>query len=204
MEGSETRSRSPERAVKTHECAATCKTCNKTKPKTEFGKDRRLRSGVRSECKECSRLRTKRWREGNPEKVAEYNKRTDWTRKWVAQNPEKRLAASRSYYARNKLAHAERVQRWYEKNRGRRRAITMNYRAAKRRATPVWFSELDDFVLSELHDKAVTLEKLGHGKFHVDHIVPLQGETVCGLHWRRNWQLMPASENVKKSNRLMI
>lgn len=203
-EGSETRTRSPDRAVKSHECAATCKTCKEVKPKSEFGKDARLRSGVRSECKVCSRLRTKRWREENPDKVQEYKKRSDWSQRWVKYNPEKRREASRAYYARNRDAHAERVKAWNEKNQGKRRAITMSYRAAKMRATSPWYSELDDFVLSELHSKASLLESLGHGKFHVDHIVPLQGKTVCGLHCKENWQLLGASENVKKSNRLMI
>ena len=37
----------------------------------------------------------------------------------------------------------------------------------------------------------------------VDHIVPLQGKNVCGLHWEKNLQVIPKTENRKKSSKLL-
>ena len=38
---------------------------------------------------------------------------------------------------------------------------------------------------------------------YVDHIIPLKNKAVCGLHWHKNWQVIPATENLKKGNKLL-
>lgn len=65
-------------------------------------------------------------------------------------------------------------------------------RAAKLNATPSW-ANLD--IIKEIYNNCPK-------GYHVDHIVPLQGKEVCGLHVEYNLQYLPALENMKKGNKL--
>jgi len=51
--------------------------------------------------------------------------------------------------------------------------------------------------------KAKELEKINGIKYDVDHIIPLQGEVVSGLHVPWNLQILPASKNRRNSNKLI-
>ncbi len=98
-----------------------------------------------------------------------------------------------------------------EEHRSRKRKsyinniVTERERSAKKRSSrllrvPLWFSEWDEFLYSVMVEEAISLEKLTGYKWHVDHILPLQGELVSGLHIANNFQLLPATVNLKKSN----
>ena len=64
-------------------------------------------------------------------------------------------------------------------------------------ATPLWY-ETD--LINQLYIKRTELSELWCIVLHVDHIVPLQGKNVCGLHCWDNLQLLEASLNISKSN----
>lgn len=63
--------------------------------------------------------------------------------------------------------------------------------ADQKNRTPCW-SDLDK--IKEIYQKA---QKMGPD-FHVDHVVPLSGKTVSGLHIPENLQIIPAKENLLK------
>ncbi|ARU23730.1 hypothetical protein RSSE_c3349 [Ralstonia solanacearum] len=70
--------------------------------------------------------------------------------------------------------------------------------AAKLQAIPKW---ADPKKIKLVYEEALALYKSNGVKYHVDHVVPLISDLVCGLHWEGNLQIITASENRSKGNR---
>jgi len=78
------------------------------------------------------------------------------------------------------------------------RAASSTRKAAKLNATPVWANEK----YIKLWYKLAQVEAKRTGRVvHVDHIIPLQGKNVCGLHCEDNMQLLLAEDNYSKGNK---
>lgn len=79
-----------------------------------------------------------------------------------------------------------------QKGRAASKRCQHNRRAVKMKALPPWG---DKVIIGKFVDGCPE-------GFHVDHIIPLRGKLVCGLHVLENLQYLPAQENLRKSNRL--
>lgn len=106
------------------------------------------------------------------------------------------------YNRDNAEARAEYLSRYQKKNPEKLRMWSMNYRAAKLQRTPKWLTEDDHWMIEQAYDIAVKRSEATNIMWHVDHIVPLQGRTVCGLHVPWNMQVITEVENKRKGNRL--
>jgi hypothetical protein len=73
----------------------------------------------------------------------------------------------------------------------------------KRLKPVLWDIELTEFITEELHKLRRLRNEATKMDWHVDHIIPVNGKTVCGLHVWNNLQLIPASQNFSKGNRLL-
>lgn len=104
-------------------------------------------------------------------------------RRWREANPEKARAMT---------------ERWRIENPGLAKAATARWRKALVQATPTW---ADQKKIAEFYETADGLSMLTGEWYHVDHIVPLQGKTVRGLHCEANLQVLPEVENIRKGNR---
>jgi len=126
----------------------------------------------------------------------------------------------KAYYLNNKegilLKRAERYEanpayqltyqkeyglKWDNSNRGQRRAITRKYQASKLKATPKWLTKEMFLEMEEYYISATVISAEMGVTMHVDHIIPLQGKTVCGLHVPWNLQVITAAENYTKANK---
>ena len=119
---------------------------------------------------------------------ARYERRKDDIKRrvklWVEKNRERKNANSR---------------RWAARNLENRRFHARTRQARQRNAVPSWVN-LE--VVRSMYANARRLERETGIKHHVDHIVPLKSDMVCGLHWGGNLQVLRYDENIRKGNRL--
>jgi len=88
---------------------------------------------------------------------------------------------------------AERNSEMARASQGKNAAYAARHRAKRLNAIPTWANLT---AIERLYIEAATLG------MHVDHIYPLQGGTVCGLHVANNLRLLTLLENLKKGNRV--
>lgn len=178
-----------------------CWKCGCEKPFTDFYKDRSRGDGVACRCKACAKQQAAAWYANNAEKCAEKHKAT-YSPKRQPKTDEQRVAERKAslaaYRAANKDRYKKWVADWAKTNRSRRASQVRDYQIRKRNAVPIWANKF--FIQQAYELAALRTEMLGF-PWHVDHIVPIKSEIVCGLHTHDNLQVIPAAENISKGNR---
>ncbi len=127
----------------------------------------------------CRACYAKDWRQANPESSKNSDRKrysSDRNRQWRYNNPEAARKLARRAYQRNKQAYF---------------AANARRRAAKLQRTPDW---------SDLTRIREIYQNCPPG-YHVDHIVPLRGKNVSGLHVSWNLQYLTPQENNRKNNK---
>lgn len=128
-----------------------------------------------------------------------------------SRNKETVIRKNRDYTLQNTELVKERQLKWRNSNKERIKSYQKDnlwlyaYHAAKRRklvkrATPSWVA-LDEIKL--IYKKCSDIDSSTGIKHHVDHIIPINSAVVCGLHCPWNLQIIPATENISKSNKLI-
>lgn len=74
----------------------------------------------------------------------------------------------------------------------------MKRHADKLQRTPAW---ADMKKIRKVYEEARVMSLMMDEPWHVDHVIPLRGRKVSGLHVHNNLQILPGVENVRKGNR---
>lgn len=94
-------------------------------------------------------------------------------------------------YESDKNTQSTRFRRWQQNHPEKTRAKSALERASRLQRTPLWA----DLELIELFYKSCPEH------YQVDHIIPLNGKIVSGLHVINNLQYLPRLDNLKKGNK---
>jgi len=141
---------------------------------------KRLRNEWYQRNKELTKQRAKAWELANPDRKKEIKAKS-------------REKFKEEYNAKNR--------EWNKANKDKKASYEAKRRAIQLQRTPKWLNEDDFWMMEEAYSLAKLRTQMLGIPFHVDHVIPLQGRNVCGLHTPYNLQVIPAKENLSKSNK---
>ena len=120
------------------------------------------------------------------------------------ENPEKHRLKAKATYERTREKHLAQKRIYRQTNRAKVNALGKSYKIRKKNRVPKWVDKEHMWLIKEAYELAqLRTNQFGY-TWHVDHIIPLQGELVSGLHVIENLQVIPGIENIKKKNKFEI
>lgn len=168
----------------------TCTKCGQEKVIDLFSRSKSHAGGYSTWCKDCHKAR----RSETQSKY--YGKKAEWR----AKNADRYAKFLNEYRQRDdqKAKANARRKRWVDENRGRASSLWASMKEARRKATMQW----SDFgVINFLYATRLYMTRETGEEWHVDHVVPVKGANVSGLHVHQNLRLVPAKFNLSKSNK---
>jgi 5-methylcytosine-specific restriction endonuclease McrA len=175
----------------------TCTKCKESKEIKFFGKAKLGKDGLRAICKKCHNTETTQRNRDNPEKATAYGRK-------YREEKREQISASRAIHtAQNKESLTLYAEEYRKANPGKINAKTAKRRAARRKAVPKWLTKIQLQEMQNFYIFASLWSLLTGIPHEVDHIVPLQGKNVRGLHVPWNLRVITQEENRHKNNKMI-
>lgn len=181
-----------------------CIKCRITKSHADFYKNKRMKDGLNTFCILCHKadnVARKKANRQNPKFVA-----NEYAQKKIYRKENREKIAIEMFNWREKNAgHVKEYAKKYRQENKTR----CNYLCQKRKIdlinrTPKWLDEDDLWIIEQAYDIATKRSAATGIQWHVDHIIPLRGKYVSGLHVPTNLQVITWYENQRKTNKFEV
>lgn len=166
-----------------------CSTCSETKELIFFNKRKASSDGLNASCKSCRSARRKTYKSQK-----EYNKKKYW------EDPAKAFQRKEKWYTNNPGKKAEHRKTYRTKNLAKIRLKESLKSVRRRTSVPSWLTPDQKQEIKNFYDLRNDARVITGEEYHVDHIIPLKGKNVCGLHVPWNLQVLPSKVNLSKHN----
>jgi hypothetical protein len=184
----------------------TCRKCFEEKLTSNFYKNKASSDGVTNKCKSCMKEYSKKYKEDNKSSTEEYS--LSYRKSYYKKNRESRLLWQKDYREKNleerRAYDRQQSKIYYNANKGSCMEKSSRRRACMIGATPPWVDEKHRQRLLSIYKTCRNVSEKTGKEHHVDHIVPLNGKNVCGLHVWWNLRIIPAKMNLSKGNKLEV
>lgn len=168
----------------------TCTCCGIEKDVDLFNIRKASIDGLTASCKQCISYRKK-----------QLPSTKDYSKKYYQDNKDKTSDRLSLWRSKNKEHIALYKQAYRRDNKLKHTVWDANKRASRRQRKPLWLTKEDKVAISAFYMLAQEMSLSTGEKYQVDHIVPLNGKNVSGLHVPWNMQVITAIENNRKNNR---
>jgi hypothetical protein len=111
------------------------------------------------------------------------------------------LEAKREEYYKHRAKRLSQKRLYRQANKGKINALNAKRKQHIKQRTPIWVTAEELWLVKEAYELAEKRTNMFGFKWHVDHIIPLQGKNVSGLHVIGNLQVITAVENIRKKNK---
>lgn len=168
-----------------------CKICSKTEKEVSF-------ESQRMQCKKCRSLYQKKIKHAWYQKNKEYARLK--TKEWRLLNQEAKKAYRKNEYDLNREGAKEKSRLYRKNNKDKVNHWSRMRQCEKSKRVPIWLTIDEKWLISEIYNLAKLRSECTGFKWHVDHIIPLRGKSVSGLHVPFNLQVIPEAVNKVKRN----
>lgn len=151
-----------------------CSSCNNIKSFEEFNINVSSFDSLHSQCKICGNQQSKVYYLDNKDSISKNKK------EYYYDNKDEILEKQKEYSKQH-----------YQNNKAYYKAKTLARLNSLHAATPKWANMAEMNLVYSMCEEG----------YHVDHIIPLHGKLVCGLHVEHNLQYLPAGDNLAKGNK---